>query len=568
VRGPPLPSPLFRTGPEALAVAAASYDGALFVEEGERERFFAWRELRERARATGAALAALGVEPGDRVAIVLGTGPEFFDAFFGAWLAGAVPVPLYPPLRLGRIDEYHAQTARMLEQVGARVLITDGRIQRLLGRLVERARPPLGCRIAAELREAPGAAVEVAPDSLALIQFSSGTTVAPKPVAITHAALMAQLAAVHTLLPHTPELVHRGVLWLPLYHDLGLVGSLLGIYYPGTVVLLRPERFLARPSLWLRAIARHRATLSAAPNFAYALCVTRVRDEELRGADLSSWRIAINGAETISPRVARRFVERFAPFGLRRGVLMPAYGLSEATAGVTHAEPNAPLVTRALGRRELVCVGRPWPGVEVEVRDDAGRAPERTIGRIFVRGPSVMRGYFGNSDATRRALDGGWLDTGDLGLVDGGQLYLCGRAKDVVIVRGQNHAPEEFEECLEGVRGVRAGCAIAVGIDGVDGERLLMLVERSGSADPTLSERVRALVLERTGVAPEVRVLEPGTLPRTSSGKRRRGEALRRHLAGELRAPPRVTRARVLVEVVRSALAFARLPRGRHSERS
>jgi len=571
MKGPPLPPVRFRSLPEALAAAAGSDEGLIFVDGEERERRFAWAEIRERARCAAGGLAAAGVRPGDRVAIILPTGPEFFDAFLGAQLAGAVPVPLYPPVRLGRLDEYHDLTARMVERVGARVIVTDARVLRLLGTLVARTHPRLGIRTVSEIVEA-GPPLELPPDPLALIQFSSGTTVAPKPVAVEQRALMAQLAALHALMPHSTEVHQLGVLWLPLYHDMGLVGSLLGVYYPGTAVLLPPERFLRRPALWLRAISRHRATLSTAPSFAYALCAERVRDEELSGCDLSSWRVAMNGAEPVSVRAVRRFVDRFARCGLRRDAIVPVYGLSEATLALTHAPFGRPLATLGVdarrlardgqvcpGGRELVSVGAPWPGVEIEVRgDDGAPAPTRRVGRIFARGPSVMRGYFGDPEATRAALGTGWLDTGDLGFVDGGELYVCGRAKDVVIVRGANHPPEEFEECLEGLPGVRPGCAIAVGVADGDGERLVMLVERAVGSDASLEARARAAILERTGIAPAVVVLGPGTLPRTSSGKRRRGEALRRYLAGELGPPARVTRPRLVFEAVRSAIALAR----------
>src|SRR5581483_4408073 len=512
---------------------------------------------------------------GDRVAIVLGSGPEFFDALFGAQAAGAVPVPLYPPVRLGRLDEYHAATARMLAAVGARLLITDGRIRRLLGRTVERARPPLGCRTTAELAASARGEIEcrVQPDALAVIQFSSGSTTAPKPVAITHRNLMAQCSALAAMMPLEPD-ERRGVIWLPLYHDMGLVGTLMGAYYPGTVVGLPPEAFLARPALWLRALSRHRAATSTAPDFAYALCTQRIRDAELRGVDLSAWRYALDGAEPISREVLRRFAARFAAWGLDPRALTPVYGLSEATLALTFSPPRRGVLAASVdarrlalegaahpGERALVSVGRPVPGAEVELRGADGRAvAERRVGRIFARGPSVTAGYFRDPAATRAALAGGWLDTGDLGFVDEGELYVCGRAKDVVIVRGANHAPQEFEECLDGVDGVRPGCAVAVGFDAGAGEALMLLVERRGAPDPALAARVRAAVLERTGVRAErVEILAPGTLPRTSSGKRRRAEALRRYVAGQLAPPRKVSTLRVAAEALRSALAFARV---------
>jgi len=273
--------------------------------------------------------------------------------------------------------------------------------------------------------------------------------------------------------------------------------------------------------------------------------VQRIRDDELRGVDLSSWRFALDGAEPVAPAVLRRFVERFAPFGFSPRALMPVYGLSEASLAVTFTPPERG--PRTIERdRELASVGAPLPGVDVEVRD----------GRIFVRGPSVMREYFGNPEATRAAIDGGWLDTGDLGFVEKGELYVTGRAKEVIILRGKNHAPQEFEDALDGLEGVRAGCAVALALPTDSGEELAMLVEQRGPLD---ADRVRTRVIERTGVRPhEVLLLAPGTLPRTSSGKLRRAESLRQLLAGELRAPDGVTPLLLLREAARSLWARAR----------
>ncbi len=587
MKGPPLPAPEHRTVNDALARAATTRSGITFVDLGERELFLSFREILERARRTAAALRARGVSPGDRVAVVLPTSPAFADAYFGALMAGAVPVPLYPPFRLGRLSEYHAATARMIAAVGASVVLADARTRKLLGRAVERSRPPLGCWSLDDLsREDAGEEqAEADPEALALIQFSSGSTTDPKPVALTHRNLLAQLAALKALLPPEDGLPHAGVSWLPLYHDMGLISCLLlAVYYPGPLVLVRPEDFLARPALWLRAIARHRATLSVAPTFGYEVCVKRVRDDDLAGLDLSSWRLAVCGAEPVPVEALDRFAGRFAVFGFDRRALRPVYGLAEAALAVTFTPPGRD--PRALGvdaarlaatgvvvagTRAMVSVGTPIPGSEVEVRRaDGAPVPERTVGRVFTRGPSVMAGYFGRPEATARAIRDGWLETGDLGFVAEGELYISGREKDLVIVHGANHAAHEFEECLDGVEGVRPGCAVALGFvpDGEPGEQLLILAERPRTAGPDgdapVAELIRRAVLARTGVRPHtVRLLEPGTLPRTSSGKLRRSEALRRFLAGELTPPRSVGRARLVLEVVRSALAFDRFRRSR-----
>jgi len=432
------------------------------------------------------------------------------------------------------MDEYHRATARMLSRVGAELVVSDARVRLLLGQAVAEARPPLGLVIAEELQGAvPVEMEDPRPEDLALIQFSSGSTVDPKPVALEHRHLVAQCAALQSLMPEPASSGALGVSWLPLYHDMGLIGALLSAaYYPGPLVLIPPEVFLGQPAIWLRAISRFRGTISPAPNFAYALCLKRVSQRELEGVDLRSWRYALNGAEPVSPEVLRRFSERYGPLGFDPASLMPVYGLSEASLAVTFSPRRSPAKTvsvdpRALAERsraeagtyELASVGRPVPGVEVEIRGQDGRAlPE---------------------------------------------LYLCGREKDLVIIRGANHAPQEFEVCLEGVPGVRPGCAVALGFtpEGGTSEELLILAERRGDAslDAAVEEAVRKAVVERTGIRPHtVKMLEPGTLPRTSSGKMRRREALRRFQAGQLTPPLRMGVMRFAAEVARSTLALAR----------
>lgn len=581
MNGPRLPLPKHRTLNQALAASAAGESGLTFVDLAERETFVPYGELHARARRMAGALRARGVGTGDRVALVFPTSPAFVEAFFGVLLAGAVPVPLYPPVRLGRLAEYLVSTSRMIAAVRARLVLADAATRSLLGRAVESSRPPLGCVTPAELGDGGEHEAVIGAGAFGLIQFSSGSTADPRPVALSHESLLAQLAALRALLPPEEGVPQKGVSWLPLYHDMGLIGCLLqAVFYPAPLVLIPPELFLARPALWLRAIARHRATISVAPSFAYALCGKRVKDEELAGADLSSWRLALCGAEPVSPESLEHFARRFEPFGFDRRTLRPVYGLAEASLAVTftpggrevkslRVDPVRLAATgeAVAGKRAIASVGTPVPGTDVEVRTPDGRvAGERRVGRIFVRGPSVMNGYFDLPEVTKTILSRGWLDTGDLGFVAGGELYVCGREKNVIVIRGANHLPHEFEECLAGVEGVRAGCAVAVGFvpEGEDGEQLLVLTERARGAakaegDSSAADRIRRAILAQTGIRPHtVRFLAPGTIPRTSSGKLRRNEALRRYLAGELDPPARVTRLRIVVEIVRSALAFAR----------
>ncbi|HEX6863871.1 MAG TPA: AMP-binding protein, partial [Thermoanaerobaculia bacterium] len=455
-------------------------DGGLrFVDRAERDRWVGWTEIRERARGVCGGLRDLGIERGQRVALVFPTGLELIEALFGVLLAGAVPVPLYPPVRLGRLDEYFRRTARMLEVSGARLVLADARVRRILGEAVAAARPPLGCRTVDEVRLKDGEAVRVDPSDLGLVQFSSGTTVEPKPVALSHRALVAQVEAINGCWKDADGHRQSGVSWLPLYHDMGLIGCVFGALDRDIpLTLLGPELFVARPALWLRAISRWKGTISPAPNFAYALCLTRISDAEMEGVDLSSWHTALNGAEAVSPPVLRAFCGRFARWGFRPEALTPVYGLSEAALAVTFSDVSRPfrsvrvereaLASKGLALeteegREIVSVGRPLPGFDLEIRDEAGRAlPPGRVGRVWIQGPSLMDGYLNAPEATARALRDGWLDTGDLGFLRGGELYLTGRAKDVIILRGRNYAPEEIERSLESVPGVRTGCAVAV----------------------------------------------------------------------------------------------------------
>ncbi len=559
--------------------------GLRFVDRNEGERWLSWSEIRARARAVGGSLTALGVERGDRVALIYPTGPEFFDAFFGTLLAGGVPTPLYPPVRLGRLEEYSRRTAAMLRAAGARLVLADPRVRRLLGRAVEPARPQLGCLALGELpdpRPRPGTGFD--PDSLALVQFSSGTTVDPKPVALAHRALVAQARILNGVWPQpVGRTVDSGVSWLPLYHDMGLVGCVLpALEAPGTLTLIPPEVFVARPAIWLRTLSRHRATISPAPNFAYGLCVEKIRDQEMEGVDLSCWRVALNGAEPVAPSVLRAFIERFSRWGFRAEALTPVYGLSEAALAVTFSAVDEPFTARRFDREalaasaraeltddglELVSVGRPLPGFELRIAEsDGGSCPPGHIGRVLVRGPSLMEGYLGMAEATAEVMVDGWLDTGDLGFLIEGELYLTGRAKDLLVLRGENRAPSEVEAAVDGVPGVRTGCAVAVSWlpEGGDGERLLVLVEArraQGVEDyPEMGRECARRILVACGLVPDrVEVLPPGSLPRTSSGKLRRQEALRRFLAGELTPPERVTPIRLAGAMVRSSLAFARL---------
>jgi len=564
--------------------------GVRLANRAGRAALLSWAGIAERAGEVAGALSGLGLERGERVALLYGTGAPFFDAFFGVLLAGGVPAPLYPPVRLGRLAEYQERTGRLLAAASAALVLADRRLAPLAGPAVEAARPRLGCRALGELPEGRKLVTLGEPEELALVQFSSGTTVEPRAVALTHAAVIAQVRALNALWPDDAEVRHAGVSWLPLYHDMGLIGAVFAaLERPSVVTLLAPETFIARPALWLAALSETRATISPAPNFAYALAAERVRDEELEGVDLSNWRVALCGAETVVAADLARFAARFAPWGFRAEALTPVYGLSEAALAVTFPPLGRGLVARRFDRtrlaaeaeavpdpagHELVSVGAPLPGFALEVRDGDGRPlTDRRVGRLWVRGPSLFRGYLGQPEVTARTLVDGWLDTGDLGFLDGGELFLTGRAKEVLIVRGRTHSPSEIEQAVASLPGVRRGCVAAASHrpEGAPTELVYLFVERRRGATPAddeaLAARCREAALAASGLAVDrVVVLAPGTLPRTSSGKLRRGATLERHLAGTLAAPARPGLVALGLELLRGRRALARAGRASREE--
>jgi acyl-CoA synthetase (AMP-forming)/AMP-acid ligase II len=489
------------------------------------------------------------------------------------------------------MDEYHARTAQMIVASGASLVLADRRVRHVLGETVRRAAPRRGCLGLGDLPAGqPWSPVGVEPDDLALVQFSSGTIAEPKPIALSHRAVVAQVVALNGFWPDSAAVHHSGVSWLPLYHDMGLIGTIFtALERPATVTLIPPEVFVARPATWLRALSDYGATVSAAPTFGYARCLHRIRDDDLDGVDLSHWSIALCGGETAVPEVLRAFASRFARWGFARTALTPVYGLAEAGLAVTFSDPTEPFVARRFDRRalgeegraresasglEIASVGRPLPGVDVRVVGDERVAlPDGHVGVIECHGPSLMTGYLGQPDMTAQVVRDGWLDTGDLGFVLEGELYLTGRAKDMLLLRGRNYPPDEVERAVESVPGVRAGRTVAVTWlpDGAQGEHLYVFVEVSGDVKEGQREVIRQAsaeaIVAATGLSPDrVVIVARGSLPRTTSGKLRRREALRRYLGGELAPPDAVTPLHLARAVTRSWLAYGRRPGARHDD--
>ncbi len=525
---------------------------------GQVERWNYDRLLKDALLVAGA-LQQRGLRKGDRVALVLPTHPDFYRAFFGVILAGAIPSALYPPVRLGRIMAWKERTEAMLHALACRAVLTDARLYLLLENPTGQESPLLGyLRVEDLISEAqPGTYVERQSSDLAIVQFSSGATGSPKPIALTHANVLSNAAAILNAFPGDLS-EHSGLSWLPLYHDMGLIGCLVSaMLAPGPITLIPPERFAARPRIWLEALTDTEATISAAPNFAFGLCVDRISAEDRAGLDLSNWRIAFCGAETVHAETLSAFSQHFAPVGFRQDALTPVYGLAEATLAVTMSEVAQPPRATEFAREELegkglaveassglrlVSLGKPVAEVEVEIRDEEGnRLPPKRVGRIFVRSPGVMQGYLDRPVETEETMPGGWLDTGDRGFLYQEDLYLCGRDKDIIIVRGRNYDPALIEQSVTNISGLRPGRVVALGCpDSETGtENLVVLAECSGRLSSPERSDIAGLLLtivqqDHNLSVSGLMLLPPNTLPLTSSGKIRRSEARRQWQRGEL----------------------------------
>ena len=549
---------------DALRYAAGQDIELRFQDRPGRVTSYRYREVLERARRVAGALQRRGVQAGDRVALILPTSIHFYDAFFGVLFAGAIPSALYPPVRLGLLSEWKQRTTKMLQRLPAKVVLTDKRLLGLVGHPTTAAQIPLGALRVADLLDAKPPQLDAVPhvDDLAFVQFSSGTTGDPKPVALSHYNMIANAEAIMSTFPGDPQ-QHSGVSWLPLYHDMGLIGALVtALITPGTLTLLPPERFIARPRLWLEALSESRATISVAPNFAFGLCADRVDD--LEGLDLSHWMVALCGAEPVHPATLDRFVERFAAVGLRPEALTPVYGLAEATLAVTFTDLSKPF-KRLAGSRdsiekkryfepleggyEWVSVGKPIPGHSVKICDGDRHLDEGFVGRVWACGPGIMQGYLDDAEATSEILVDGWLDTGDEGFLWNGELYLTGRAKDLIILRGRNHDPAVIEQAIDGIEGLRSGCNAAFSVTVDEEEAVVLLAEAHGTVSDETLVAMRQAVRATTGLNPAaVEVLPAGSLPRTSSGKIRRRESRQRWLDEVLSAPDRPGVLRLLAE--------------------
>ncbi len=531
-------------------------------------------ELADSAKRIAAGLIERDIVPGDRVAIMLPTGVDFFRVFFGILYAGAIPVPIYPPMRLSQIEDHLRRQAVILRNAGARLLATvpEGlNLATLLQSLVDDL---VRVESAASLASPAGPSAFSSPrddKAAALIQYTSGSTGDPKGVVLSHANLLANIRAMGRVMEASSADIF--VSWLPLYHDMGLIGAWLGcLYFAAPLYVMSPLSFLARPECWLWAIHRYRATLSASPNFGFEFCLDKVDDSRLRGLDLGSLRMVANGAEPVSGATVRRFVDRFAPYGFRPGAMAPVYGLAENAVGLAFPPPGrAPIIDRvdrqALAGQgiaapakaddphplEIVACGQPLPDHEIRVVDDFGRElAERREGHIEFRGPSATSGYFRDETKTRELMRGRWLDTGDDGYMAGGDIHITGRVKDIIIRAGQHIFPQEIEEAVARIPGIRKGCVAVFGVaDSTSGtERVVVLAETREtdfSARALLEGRAQEVVTTIAGApADEIVLAPPHSAPKTSSGKIRRSAAKALYLDRRIGAAPRAPWRQIL----------------------
>ncbi|OGT36862.1 MAG: hypothetical protein A3F11_08765 [Gammaproteobacteria bacterium RIFCSPHIGHO2_12_FULL_37_14] len=529
-----------------------------FQKEDYQEEIITYQQLLASSLCVAQGLRERGLNEGETVAIMLPTQAEFFYSFFGVLFAGGIPVPIYPPFRAHMLEAYTKTEARILRNAEVRILITFTQAEKL-SHLLKAFIPSLKevITVDALLQSSPLASpFRAKSTSYAFIQYTSGSTSDPKGVLLTHANLLANIRAYGKAINVIPEDV--SVSWLPLYHDMGLIGLWLGSLYHGIpLILMTPFAFLNHPERWLWAIHYHRGTLSGAPNFAYELCIRKIDHALIEGLDLSSWRVAANGAEKIYPRTLEKFAEKFSPYGLKRNAILPVYGLAESTVSLTipplGREFRIDRVNRAAFETEstalpsqdkhalsFVSCGLPIQDHEIRIVDDENKIlAERHVGNLQFRGPSSMQGYYHNSKATQAVYHEGWWDTGDLAYLVDGELFITGRRKDLIIKAGRNLYPVEIEELVGSISGIRQGCVTAFGIDTDKGTEQLIVVaetqEKNRAKRQVITQAIQTTMSENLDIIPDNIVLvAPRTVPKTSSGKLQRAACKTMYLEGNL----------------------------------
>ena len=549
----------FETFGDALDYAAGGSRGFNFHDpRGTLSRVYPFSQLREDARAVAYALIARGVKPGERIALIAETGQDFAALFCGAVYAGAWPVPLPLPTSFGGKDNYIEQLGVQLSSSDPVLLVGPDEIAAMTSVAAERQ----GCSHATwadfASYDTPACALpKLSPDDICYLQYSSGSTRFPHGVAVTHRSLMSNLAA-HS---HGMELADndRCISWLPWYHDMGLVGcflSLIANQVSGDY--LKTEDFARRPLAWLDMITRNTGTsISYSPTFGYDICARRISSQSsvTDRFDLSRWRLAGNGADMIRPDVMQSFVNAFAEAGFKASAFLPSYGLAEATLAVTIMPPGEGIrvelveeerlsgaprdLSRPARYRAIVNCGKPVRDMLVEIRGENGEiVGDHKIGKVWCRGTSVMHSYFRDPEATAACMVDGWLDTGDMGYMTEGYLFIVGRAKDMIIINGKNHWPQDIEWAVEQLPGFNHGDIAAFSIEMDNGEETPAVLVHCRVSDPVKRVELRDLIRDKvrsiTGMNCVVELIPPKSLPRTSSGKLSRAKAKKLYLSGEI----------------------------------
>ncbi len=525
------------------------------------ERIISYGLLSSTAKKVAGGLQKLGLKPNQTVAIMLPTSEEFFYAFFGVLIAGGIPVPIYPPLRANKLEEYIQRERKILSNAQTFALISFHEVATLTN-LLKSFVPAL--KHVTTLRDlllldGKTKLVQRFNTDGALIQYTSGSTGDPKGVFLTNQNLLSNIRSYGEAIGVQPTDVV--VSWLPLYHDMGLIGTWLGSLYHGLpVVILSPMTFLTHPEKWLWAIHYHQATITASPNFGYELCLSKIPKQALEGLDLSSWRVAFNGAEAVYPNTLRNFSKRFSKYGLKPNVIRPVYGLAEGSVAVTipdiKTETRIDKIQRAVFDREqravpastfesnyleFVSCGKAIPHHDIRIIDDNGNLQEdRVVGHLQFKGPSAMEGYYLRPDITQKIYHDGWWDTGDFAYIVDGELFITGREKDVIITAGRNLYPAEIEEIVGEIQDVRKGCVVAFGAhDEHKGTEQFTIVAESHVKDPKIKNKITDEILEKVvtclGIPPDkIIIVPPGTILKTSSGKLRRYSTKEAYLKGKL----------------------------------
>lgn len=551
--------------------------GFTFVRPDASQRFVSFAEIYRTAGTRAHALLARGLKKGDRVALVIPDGDEFILSFLGAVRAGLVPVPIFPQLTFRNLETYHETLVHIVAAAGAELLVTTDATLPYLEPALAPAKL-VGKVVTVEaLKELANERcdVKMSPEDLCFLQFTSGSTSKPKGVMVTHGNLAWNSECImhHGLGKQSSH--DRGVSWLPLFHDMGLIGFVIGpLFTDVQVTFLQTASFVRSPRIWLDTLSKQRGTITFAPNFAYQLVAKRLKEKDVVGLDLSCVRHAGCGAEPIHPNTLREFAEKLKPAGFDAKAFLASYGMAEATLAVTFtdrrgtgpklefeaaaqrglrtewvdkqgledrkavpasdpAQPGGATPRNGNDAREIVNCGRAFPEHEIAVVDEAGKhLGDRQVGEIITRGPSISPGYFQEADKTAEAFKDGWLHTGDLGYLVNGELFICGRAKDLIIVRGRNFYPSDIEWAVGELPRVRRGNVVAFGLEvnevdargiAIPGEQLVVCAEAFQSDVAGLEEEIAQLVNERFQLTVHRVVLAgQGTLPRTSSGKPQR----------------------------------------------